>query len=328
MGLQAGLACGEAGFVSTLAVRLARILAPSEREPLTEQPGLDPAKPSNLRELFRRHSFHPRRSLGQTFLVDANIVRKIVRAAELTGEEPVLEIGAGAGAVTCELTRQARRVIALEIDPVLVRILHETVGDTATIVQGDVLAVDWESLLGHEDKGRWRVVANLPYAITGPAIIRLLELIEWVDRMVIMVQQEVAERLLAKPGGRTRGILSVLIEAACEITEVGTVAPTCFRPIPEVQSTILTLTFRRPQLVPDHLLDSFRELIKGAFGTRRKTLANAIAGAQRLQLSKEEALLLLSQCHLDPRRRAEDLSADDFLCLTRALEAATTKGQP
>ncbi len=327
MGLQAGLARREAWVVSTLAVQLACLLAPSEREPLNEQPELDPAKPSNLRELFRRYSFHPRRSLGQSFLVDANIVHKIVRAGELTGKEPVLEIGAGAGAVTRELVKQAHRVIALEIDPTLVQMLHETVGSAAKIVQGDVLAVDWENLLGSEDKGRWRVVANLPYAITGPAILRLLELGEWVDRMVIMVQQEVAARLLAKPGSRTRGILSVLVGAACEIAEVGTVAPTCFRPIPEVQSTILTLDIRRPQLVPDNLLDSFKELVKGAFGTRRKTLANALSSASRLQLSKEEAILLLSQCQLDPRRRAEDLSVNDFLCLTRALEELTKKGR-
>jgi len=293
-----------------------------------EQPGLDPAKPSNLRELFRRHGFHPRRSLGQTFLVDANIVHKIVRAAQLTGEEAVLEIGAGAGAVTRELTKHARRVVALEIDPSLIRILHETVGEAATIVQGDVLAVDWEDLLGSEGEGRWRVVANLPYAITGPAILRLLDMADWVDRLVIMVQQEVADRLLASPGRRARGLLSVLVEAACDMAEIGTVAPTCFRPRPQVQSTILALTVRRPPLVPSHLATSFRELVKGGFATRRKTLANALSRAQGLELSKEEAVCLLSESHIDPRRRAEDLSADDFLCLTRTLEAAATKGRP
>ena len=288
--------------------------------------GSDPAKTTRLRELFLEHGFRPRRELGQTFLVDGNIVRKIVRAAELTGAEAVVEVGAGAGAVTRELARHARRVIAIEVDGTLIEILRETVGEAAELVHADVLTVRWEELLATEDEGRWRVVANLPYAITGPAILRLLEARDWVERLVIMVQQEVAERLVAAPGGRARGMLSVLVQATCEAKLVGSVSRTCFWPRPRVDSAILTLMVRRPQLVCVSLQPFFRQVVKAAFGTRRKILANALGHARKLELSKEQAVALLSACGIDRQRRAESLSVEEFLRLTGALARRRQKG--
>lgn len=282
---------------------------------------IDPAARTRLRILFERHGFHPRRRLGQTFLVDANIVQKAIRALRLTGDECVVEIGAGAGAVTRALAQQARRVIAVEIDPALVTILGETVGDAAEIVQADVLAVQWDDLLREETRGRCRLIANLPYAITGPAIIHLLDGIEWFDQLVIMVQEEVGERLLAPAGTRTRGLLTVLVEAACDIRKVGRVPRTCFLPPPQVDSTILALNPRRPGLVPPELEQTFRLLVKAAFGTRRKTLSNALSQSPALDLPKEEAIALLSQCDIDPGRRAEELSAQEFVHLAEAFAA-------
>lgn len=289
---------------------------------------IDPAARTRLRILFQRHGFHPRRRLGQTFLVDANIVQKAIRALRLTGEECVVEVGAGAGAVTRALAEQARRVIAIEIDPRLVTMLGETVGDAAEIVHGDVLAVQWDDLIREEARGRCRLIANLPYAITGPAIIHLLDGIEWFDMLVIMVQEEVAERLLAPPGSRTRGLLTVLVEAACDIRMVGRVAQTCFLPRPKVDSTILALNPRRPGLVPPELDETFRRIVKAAFGTRRKTLSNALSQPPALGLSKEDAVALLSQCDIDPSRRAEALSAQEFVRLAKAFAAMPRRDLP
>ena len=283
--------------------------------------GIDPAARTRLRILFQRHGFRPRRRLGQTFLVDANIVQKAVRALNLTGEECVVDVGAGAGAVTRALAERARRVIAIEVDAALVTILGETVGDAAEILHGDALALEWDDLLRGETRGRCRLIGNLPYAITGPAIIHLLDGIEWFDRLVIMVQEEVAERLLAPAGRRARGLLTVLVEAACDIRMVGRVARTCFLPRPQVDSTILALEPRRPGLVAPGLEQTFRRIVKAAFGTRRKTLSNALSQSPALGLAKEEAVALLSQCDIDPSRRAEALSAEEFVRLAKAFAA-------
>ncbi len=286
----------------------------------------DPLVPAQLRLLFRKHEFRPRRRLGQTFLVDRNIAHKIVRAAGLTGEEQVVEVGAGAGAVTGVLTRSAGRAVAVEVDPALVAMLRETVGCAAEIVHADLLTLEWADILGEERSGRWRVVANLPYAITGPAILKLLEGADWFADMVIMVQEEVAERLLAEPGSHARGLLTVLVEAAAEVSSLGRVSRTCFFPRPRVDSTILRLNVRRPGLVPAQLADSFGAVVRAAFSSRRKTLANALSQGFGSKLPKEEAALLLSDCGIDPSRRAETVSAREFLQLAKALHVKGTDG--
>jgi 16S rRNA (adenine1518-N6/adenine1519-N6)-dimethyltransferase len=306
----------------------------------------DPTSPSQLRALFRRYGFRPRRRLGQTFLVDANVAGKIVRAAQLTGAQSVLEIGPGAGAVTRLLVQQARRVVAVEVDPVLVAMLGETAGPEVEVVEADFLTVDLDSVLAShtraprvaqasacpdepriaraspcdaQTKETWRCVANLPYAITGPAIMRLLEAASWFDRMVIMVQQEVAQRLLAPAGDRARGLLTVLAEASCQVSAVGQVSRRCFYPRPQVDSTILSFAVRRPPSIPPGVMPFFERVVKAAFSTRRKTLANALSGPSGLGLKKQDAILLLSQSGIAPGRRAESLSADEFMALTKRL---------
>ena len=287
----------------------------------------NPTSRTQLRALFRGHGFHPRRELGQTFLVDDNIAHKVVRAAGLSGSEPVLEIGPGTGAVTRLLAAQARRVVAIEIDPVLVAVLSGTVGSAAEVVLGDFLKVDLDQLLSSEAPGSWRCVANLPYAITGPAIIRLLGNTAWFDRLVIMVQQEVADRLLAPPGGRARGLLTVLTEAACAISSAGAVSRRCFFPQPKVDSTILVLAVRRPALVPPDLQAEFWRVVKAAFSTRRKTLANCLSGASGLGMAKEDAVQLLSSSGVEPGRRAETLTPQEFLAIaTQFADLTREKG--
>lgn len=279
----------------------------------------DPTSPTQLRALFARQGFRPRRSLGQTFLVDANVVHKIVQAAEIGQGDPVVEIGAGAGAVTRALAEAAERVVAVEIDPALMAILAETVPERVACVQADVLAVDWASLLGPPGEGRWRLVANLPYAITGPALLKLLEAWPWVQRFVIMAQEEVAERLAAPPGARSRGMLSVLLEATGEVEVVRRVPRTCFHPRPKVDSAVVTLTTRRPPLVPAALQPAYRRVVQAAFSGRRKTLVNALTHAPRLSLAKSEAAAVLAAAAIGPDRRAEMLTAQEFFRLTQAL---------
>jgi 16S rRNA (adenine1518-N6/adenine1519-N6)-dimethyltransferase len=281
----------------------------------------NPTSRAQLRALFGKRRFRPRKELGQTFLVDGNIAQKIVRAAALTGAEPVLEVGPGAGAVTRFLVEQARRVVAIEIDPTLISVLDETVGPTVEVIKADFLKVDLAQILSSEQPGSWCCVANLPYAITGPAILRLLEHAAWFDRIVIMVQQEVADRLLAPPGQRARGLLTVLAGAACVVTAAGTVSFRCFYPRPKVDSTILVFTPRRPPLVPADAQQAFERVVKAAFSTRRKTLENALSHSPLLGLSKEDAAALLSQSGIDATRRAESLTAEEFISIAnRFLE--------
>jgi len=282
-------------------------------------PAPDPTAPTVLRQLFREYGFRPRKSLGQTFLTDANIVAKIVGFAQLTRDDSVVEIGPGAGAVTRALALSARRVLAVEIDRTLVEILRETVGEAVEVINDDVLAVHWDELLTGE--GRWKVVANLPYAITGPAILQLLAARKWVDRLVIMVQEEVADRLVAPPGGRQRGLLSVLVQAACETKLVWRVARTCFWPPPQVDSALLTLDVRRDPLVPEGLEPAFSRVVHAGFGARRKTLHNALAQSPDLGITKDDARSLLLASEIDPGRRAETLTVPEFLRLAQAFAA-------
>ena len=287
----------------------------------------EPTAVSQLRALLRQHGFRPRRSLGQTFLVDANIVRKIVSAADISPEDSVLEIGPGAGAVTRGLVAEAGRVVAVEIDPVLVAVLKETVGEAAEVICADVLTVALGEVIGGEPpngqaRRLWKVVANLPYSITGRAMVLLLGARRWISGMVVMVQAEVAERLLAPPGSRQRGWLSVFAEICCEAKLVGRVSRNCFWPRPKVDSAILGLAVRRPSLVSPEREALLQEVVKGAFSTRRKTVVNALSRAGKLGLPKELVHSLLEQCGIRPELRAEALSAEEFLRLTEAVEAA------
>lgn len=279
----------------------------------------NPTSPKQLSELFRAHAFRPSKSLGQSFLIDGNIAGKIVRAAALDASSAVLEIGPGAGAVTRVLAAQARRVVAVEIDSTLVRILTHTVGDRVEVIQGDILRVEVDALLATEPLGSWTLVANLPYSITGPALMRALELARWFRRMIVMVQKEVAGRLLAPPGGRERGLLTVLLEAYCEVAPVGLVSRHCFLPPPKVDSTILACSVRRPALVPVADQAALRTVVKAAFSTRRKTILNALSGASGLGLKREGVARLLDEVGIAPGLRAESIPTAQYLALAAAL---------
>ncbi|NLM95518.1 MAG: 16S rRNA (adenine(1518)-N(6)/adenine(1519)-N(6))-dimethyltransferase RsmA [Firmicutes bacterium] len=264
----------------------------------------------NTRSILEKYGLQPKKALGQNFLIDRNIRDKIVDAAAITGEDVVLEIGPGVGTLTEELARRASRVIAVELDGGLVRVLRDRLPpERVAVVEGDVLALDLPSLLG--EGSPIKIVANLPYYITSPIIFRLLEWPRW-EMMVIMVQGEVADRLVAGPGTKAYGSLSAAVALHARAEILFRVSRRVFYPQPQVDSAVVRLLPRRDLEVD---LQGPSLLIRAAFGQRRKTLANALAAAPWNPLSKEETEKVLLAAGIDPLRRGESLRPEDFLRL-------------
>lgn len=255
----------------------------------------------------------PNKRLGQNFLIDANIVRKIVALAELSTNDHVLEIGPGRGILTKALCHAAGRVTAVEVDPRLHAYLEARQAELPNVelICEDALTYPIESLpIGTV------VVANLPYYLSTPLLFRLLDQRGQFPRMVLMLQDEVADRLVAKPGGADYGVLSVMAQYAAEITKSFRVSAQCFRPKPEVASAVVLLRTRQRTKLSQHKEASFRALVKAAFAHRRKTLVNSLRDEGHDPRGVAETLQRLD---IAPTRRAETLSVEEFLQLARAL---------
>ena len=255
----------------------------------------------------------PNKRLGQNFLIDPNIVRKIVALAELIPSDHVLEIGPGRGILTEALCRAAGRVTAVEVDSRLHAYLETRQAQLPNVelVCEDALAYPVENLpMGTV------VVANLPYYISTPLLFRLLDQRGRFPRMVLMLQAEVADRLVAKPGGSDYGVLSVMVQYAADITKAFKVSSQCFRPRPEVASAVVLLRAKERTRLSQQEEVEFRSLVKAAFAHRRKTLVNSLRDEGYELLSVAEGL---KQLDIAPTRRAETLSVEDFLRLARAL---------
>jgi 16S rRNA (adenine1518-N6/adenine1519-N6)-dimethyltransferase len=275
--------------------------------------------PSEVAALLRRHGLRPRKRWGQNFLIDRNTLENVLRAAELAPEDSVLEIGPGLGTLTRELAARCRRVIAVEIDPLLVGILRsETLADAANVelVHGDALALDLSALLR---EGSWKVAANIPYYITTPLIERLLSVKERLERIVLMVQREVAARLTAAPGSADYSSLSVFVQYHTEPQITARVSRGAFLPPPDVDSAIVRLRVRRepPVTVQDEAF--LLQVVRASFQQRRKTLLNALTTLP--DVSKEAAGMALERAGIDPARRGETLSLPEFARLADALAA-------
>jgi 16S rRNA (adenine1518-N6/adenine1519-N6)-dimethyltransferase len=254
--------------------------------------------------------------LGQNFLIDPNIVRKIVTLAELGPSDHVLEIGPGRGVLTEALCHAAGRVTAVEVDPRLHAYLETRQAELPSVelVCEDALAYPVENLpIGTV------VVANLPYYISTPLLFRLLDQRGRFSRMVLMLQDEVADRLVAKPGGSDYGVLSVMAQYAAEITKVFRVSAQCFRPRPEVASAVVLLrTKERTRLSPQEEV-SFRALVKAAFAHRRKTLVNSLKDEK---YDQKQVIDTLNSLDISPTARAEVLSVGQFIELTRRMPSS------
>lgn len=273
------------------------------------------ATPSAVRNLMEAHGFHLKKRFGQNFLVDANILRNIVAAATVEPGTVVLEIGPGIGALTQVLAEAGARVVAVEIDTDLVRVLQETMAPYpgVTIVAGDALRLDLAALLPPDIS--CRVVANLPYYITSPLLLKLFEDELPMNVAVVMVQREVAARLVAAPGSADYGALTVALAYRAQVEQVAVVPRQVFFPQPNVDSAVVRL-IPRPFPHPAASAEMFELTVRVAFGQRRKTLRNVIRAAGY------DAASVLAAADIDGSRRGETLSPQEFGRLSLAIAAA------
>lgn len=277
--------------------------------------------PSVAKRIVQEHDFRLRKSLGQNFLIDENILAKIVAAAELSSRDRVLEIGPGLGTMTQAMAGQAGHVTSIEIDKMLIPILQENLGDypNVQIVHADALETEFEQLLPGDQPVK--VVANLPYYITTPLILKLLTMKVPCSLMVFLVQKEVGERLEAKPGGKEYGSLTVFAQALSEVDIVTKVPKGVFMPPPKVDSVVVRLRPRSPEQIGIIDMKLFELTNRAIFGQRRKTLANALANSPHWELSAEHIHQALNHLGIDPKRRGETLSVAEIIQLSNTIAA-------
>jgi 16S rRNA (adenine1518-N6/adenine1519-N6)-dimethyltransferase len=270
--------------------------------------------------LLRKYGIRPLKRLGQCFLCDPNILEKIVRISDLKDTDTVVEIGAGIGVLTDMLARKARRVIALEVDRLLVELLRNELGDrdNIEIVRTDVLRFDFSKVDRGGNQEKLKVIGNVPYHISSPIVLRLLEYRQCIARIVLMLQREVAERLAASPGTKDYGPLAVYVHLYTTPTLESRVPASCFYPRPEVESRIIRLDVRDKPLCRVDDADFFRRLVRTSFSKRRKTLLNNLKSPQ-LALSTAQIHPALEALHIDGTRRAETLSVKEFADLANLL---------
>lgn len=287
------------------------------------------ATPTKTRQIIHKNSFAFKKGYGQNFLIDSNILDNIVSCAEITPEDFVLEIGPGIGSLTQVLAENARQVLAVEIDSALIPILGQTLEGYGNIeiLNQDILKTNLDTLIREKNGGRpIKVVANLPYYITTPILMELLEKHYPVTSLTVMVQKEVAGRIQAAPGTKDYGALSVAVQYYCDANVAMIVPPSCFMPRPKVASAVITLRVLPERRVKTRDEKLFFHIVKCAFGQRRKTLLNSLYNQGGLGLSKEKLTELLQSLGWDDRIRGETLGLPEFARLADAVaEAGGTK---
>ncbi len=281
----------------------------------------------DARSIIKKLDLHPTKSLGQNFLTDEGILQKIGQAAELDSKDVVLEIGPGLGSLTAVLAEKAGCVVAVEIDKRLIPVLHSNLIGYRNVylVNEDILKIDVQKELmpymtspdGTERK--LKIVANLPYYITTPVIMKLLESGVKAECMVFMVQKEVADRMGATPGGKDYGALSVAVQYYSSPSVVMQVHPHSFVPQPEVDSSVVRLDIYKTPPVDLMDKDLFFKVVKASFGQRRKTLVNALNNAGYLGLDKEKITEFLKKTGIEQKQRGETLSIHQFAQLSNLI---------
>ena len=279
-----------------------------------EQPVI--AKREVTAHILKTFNLRADKRLGQNFLVDEQIVNQIIAAAELAAEDTVLEVGPGIGTLTQALAETGAHVVAVELDRRLLPVLGKTLAgyDNIEIINEDILRLDIRKAVPQEN---FKVVANLPYYITTPIIFNLLEQKLPMERLVAMVQKEVAERMVAKPGGKDYGALSVAIQYYTEPAIAFMVPPASFVPPPSVDSAVIVC--KRRQEPPVQIVDEklFFRVVKASFSVRRKMLSNAL---KNMGIDSEQAADWLTLAGIDGKRRGETLSLEEFAALTNTFE--------
>lgn len=283
--------------------------------------------PSTISEVRKKHGFHFSKSLGQNFLTDKNIIDKIIEKSMIRKGDLVIEIGPGIGVLTAAAAEAAGKVIAIEIDRNLIPILRDTLSDydNIEIINNDVLKIDFASLLEQNEEIHGqkrecvRIIGNLPYYITTPIIMKILEDRVKTDSITIMLQKEVADRIKAQPGSKTYGALSVAVQYYCTVAHVASAPKEIFVPQPKVDSTVIRLDVRKEKPVLLSSEETFFAVVKAGFGQRRKTLLNSLTGIYGL--TKDEIAVVMATAGIDPVRRAETLSLEEFAALANAIRA-------
>ncbi len=278
--------------------------------------------PRNTIEILQKYDFHFQKKFGQNFLIDTHVLEKIVQAAEISREDFVLEIGPGIGTMTQYLCECGREVMAVEIDRNLIPILQETLSgyDNVHIVNEDILKLNIREAAEKYNGGKpIKVVANLPYYITTPIIMELLEGDTPLESITAMVQKEVADRMKAAPGTKDYGALSLAVQFYSQAELVANVPPNCFMPRPGVGSAVVRLTCRRDSKVGVRDAKWMFRLIRASFNQRRKTLQNGLHNESGLGLDKERIVEALEQLGLPATVRGEALSLEQFAALSDLL---------
>lgn len=272
------------------------------------------------KEVVQKHNFKFSKSLGQNFLIDTNVIDRILEGARVQEGDYVIEVGPGIGTLTKEMGRTAEKVVAIEIDKTLIPILEETLADFPNIevINQDILKVDVQELVKAKlNGGPVKLIANLPYYITTPIVMKFLEEDIPVTDIVVMVQKEVADRMNAQPNSKDYGALSVAVQYYCD-TEIVAKAPRhMFMPQPNVDSTVIGLHVREERKYNVDNEDIFFKTVKASFGQRRKTLLNSLGGLGFL--SKDQIKVALQEANIDEKRRGETLSIEEFASLSNAV---------
>lgn len=289
-----------------------------------------PETPVNLtstpqvKHILSRYGLRPKKRLGQNFLTDRNVLDRITSASGAGPGTNVLEIGAGLGVLTRALAETGARVVSVESDLALKPVLAETVGAPANaeIVFEDFLKIDLDGFLGSRAQERWIIAGNLPYYITTPIIVKIVNARSLIRRAILMVQREVADRLTAAPGTADYGAIGLFVNYHFDTERVMRVSRNAFFPVPEVDSELLLLTPRETPLLKVTDENVMFRIIRAAFGKRRKTLLNSLSSSVDLGWDKSEAARVLEESGIDPSRRAETLTLAEFASIANVFSDA------
>jgi len=276
---------------------------------------------TTVRQILKDYGIRPLKRFGQSFLEDKNVIHKILKISEITGEDTVVEIGAGVGIMTELIAKRARNVIALEIDPRMIQILKERLANyhNVDVIQTDVLEYDFLSATSGLTAQKLTIIGNIPYNISSQILFRLLDYRNHISSMILMFQKELADRFTAFPGTKEYGIPTVLLSMYAECSREMLIPRSCFYPEPKIMSTVLRMVIREiPQVdLQDH--DFFVKIVKMVFSKRRKTLLNNLRSLHLLGFSEKDVANALRNAGIDGTRRGETLTAVELGRLCNAL---------